>query len=177
MPHRTPRALVVYESLSGTKLIAGAIATALEKSFDVRVGSIYEIPSSDAAHADLLIVGGPTHSRTMSTHASRVEAVDWSLDAAEQLQLLVDERTLGVREWIDSVAEVSQFCAFDTRANVPKLMSGAASRGISRALRKHGGSELAHAESFLVNANQTLVESEEARAGAWGDNLAHLPVA
>ena len=67
--------LVVYESMYGnTRAIAKAIGEGARSSGDVTV-----IPAGDStaelvAWADLVIVGGPTHARGLSTEASRRSA-------------------------------------------------------------------------------------------------------
>ena len=167
------RALVVYESLfGGTEQIARAIATGLERSLDVRVGSVEQLPASDVGHADLLVLGGPTHAHSMSLPATRAEAIAWTHDEARHLTLAPGTHSIGVREWLDDLAVVSRFAAFDTRASIPRLLSGAASHAIARALAKRGGVAITEPESFLVDSANALADNEVQRAIAWGDALA-----
>ena len=167
------RALVVYESLfGGTERIARAIATGLERSLDVRVGSVEQLPASDVAHAELLVLGGPTHAHSMSLPTTRAEAIAWTHDVARQLELAPGTHSLGVREWLDDLTAVPLFAAFDTRASIPRLLSGAASHAIARALAKRDGVAIAEPESFLVDSANALADGEVQRAIAWGDALA-----
>ena len=66
-------AIVVYESIYGnTRAVAEAIAEGLGGAPAV---SPAELPA-DAAQADLLVVGGPTHIHGMATARSRRAAVE-----------------------------------------------------------------------------------------------------
>ena len=104
--------------------------------------------------------------------ATRAEAIRWSHDVARRLQLSPGTHTIGVREWLGELATVPRFATFDTRASIPRLLSGAASRGIARELAKHGGTPIAEPESFLVDSASSLGDNELARALAWGAQLA-----
>jgi len=169
----TLTALVVYESMfGGTERIARAIANGLEQALTVRVGSVEQITPSDAATVDLLVVGGPTHAHAMSLPASRAEAIEWTHDPARHLQLAPGMHSIGVREWLQNVADVPRFAAFDTRASIPRIFSGAASHGIARELSRRGGTQVVEPESFLVDPSNALADGEVRRAIAWGDALA-----
>jgi hypothetical protein len=62
--------------------------------------------------------------------------------------------------------------AFDTRAQGWKLMTGAASGGISRQLQKHGAHLLVRPESFLVTAKEgPLVDGEVSHAHTWAQHI------
>jgi hypothetical protein len=52
------------------------------------------------------------------------------------------------------------------------LLSGRASLGIAKGLRRHGARMLAKPESFLVTKDNRLCPGEEDRARAWGQQLA-----
>jgi hypothetical protein len=61
--------------------------------------------------------------------------------------------------------------AFDTRADKSPWLTGAASRGIAKRLRRRGY-EVLSTESFLVEDSEgPLVEGELERARAWGADL------
>jgi hypothetical protein len=62
--------------------------------------------------------------------------------------------------------------AFDTRLKMPAFLSGRASRGIDKALRRHGVTMVAKPESFFVTKHNQLLLGEEDRARAWGRQLA-----
>lgn len=167
------RALVVYETMfGGTEKIARAIANGLGQSLEVRVGSVEQLSAADLAMVDLLVLGGPTHAHAMSLPATRAEAVAWTHDPARKLQLAPGTHDIGVRDWLGTLTEVPRFAAFDTRASIPRLLSGAASRGIARELAKRGGTAVAEPESFLVDSANTLADDEVLRAIDWGKALA-----
>ena len=62
--------------------------------------------------------------------------------------------------------------AFDTRLAGAPLLTGRASRGISRLLKRHGYHLVAPPESFLVTRRDTLADGESSRARRWGEALA-----
>jgi hypothetical protein len=75
----------------------------------------------------------------------------------------------GIRGWLGGIgAGHGLAAAFDTRLDGVPVLTGRASRGISRLLKGHGYRLLAAPESFLVSERGTLLEGEAARARAWG---------
>ena len=62
--------------------------------------------------------------------------------------------------------------AFDTRIDAPAALTGRASKGIAKRLRRCGFSLVVEPESFLVDKHNRLVDGEEERARAWGAALA-----
>jgi len=160
--------IVVYESMYGnTRAIAEAIAEGLG---DATVASPAELPA-DAAQADLLIVGGPTHAHTMASARSRRAAVE-SARGAAVAPGAADGPAL--RDWLAELAgeDRAYAAAFDTRINKPEWLTGAASHGIAKRLRRHGYTIL-DTSSFLVSANEgPLVDGELERARRWGAELA-----
>jgi hypothetical protein len=52
------------------------------------------------------------------------------------------------------------------------MLTGRASRGISRLLRRHGYRLIVPPESFVVTKLNTLVDGESSRARRWGKALA-----
>jgi flavodoxin len=165
-------ALVVYESVYGnTRAIAEAIAEGL--------GGAEVVPVHQAAnraeHAELLVAGGPTHVHGMSTTRSRqmaVEAVHEDGDA-HHLEPGVAEEP-GLRAWIRDLPESKggRAAAFDTRADKSPWLTGAASRGIAKRLRRRGYDVLG-TESFLVEDSEgPLADGELERARAWAADLA-----
>ena len=57
-------------------LVADAIGAGLRTSFDVRVVPVSEVSPAVHADADLVVVGGPTHSHGMSRASTRKAAVE-----------------------------------------------------------------------------------------------------
>jgi flavodoxin len=133
---------IIYDSQYGnTERVARAIAEGLGE--DARVDRVDDGTRVEAGVA-LLVIGGPTQGHgagpTMVTFLERLPQLD------------------GV-----AVA------AFDTRLTWPKLLSGAASDRIARALRDHGAHLVAEPESFLVTGREgPLVDGELERATSWG---------
>jgi hypothetical protein len=160
-------AIVVYESIYGnTREVAEAIASGLG---DARAVSIRDAVSS-VTKSDLLVVGGPTHIHGLTSKRSRAAALD---NAHGDVEPGASDGP-GLRDWLADLPRVAnaQAAAFDTRANGSPLLTGAASHGIARRLRKHGYS-LLETESFVVKgAEGPLAEGELERAREWGARLA-----
>jgi flavodoxin len=79
-----------------------------------------------------------------------------------------------MKEFLDRLPELEGLAvaAFDTRLTWPRLLSGAASDRIAKALTKRGGHLVAQPESFLVSGGEgPLVEGELDRAKAWATAL------
>lgn len=167
--------VVVFESMFGnTRQIASAIAEGLAPQGPVITMSVNDPASKDAAEsAGLLVVGGPTHVHGMSRQVSRDEARSWADDPKKDLSLEPAAPGTGVREWIDGLETVPALCAaFDTRMDIARILSGAASGHIQHELTKRGSAAVLQAESFLVSKETVLEEGELARARAWGASLA-----
>lgn len=169
------RSLVVYESMYGnTHLVANAIGKGLEAAGPVEVVPVSEATAERIAQADLVVVGGPTHAHGMTRQSTRKAAADALDKPKNELTLDPDAGGEGLREWFDSLEKVDcSAAAFDTRFDLPPLISGRASKGINKRLRRHGLTVVAKPESFFVERDSTaLGEGEEGRARAWGEDLA-----
>ena len=69
------KAVVIYESMYGnTHLIADAIAEGLRTHGDATVVPVGELDAQLLEHADLVVVGGPTHAHGMSRASTRQAA-------------------------------------------------------------------------------------------------------
>lgn len=169
------RALIVFESMYGnTHTIAERIADGLRPAFDVTVCAVADATPTLVAASDLVVVGGPTHVHGMSSSTSRRAAVD-ALAKDGTLVLDEDAEGPGLRDWFDELGEQrAAAVAFDTRIDAPSVLTGRASKGISKRLRKHGFRVVAEPESFLVDKHSRLLDREEDRARAWGATLAAL---
>jgi flavodoxin len=167
--------LVVYESVYGnTRAIAEAIAEGL--------GGAEVVPVHEAAgrteQLELLVVGGPTHLHGMTTTKSRQMAVEAVREDGEGHVERGAAEEPGLRAWIAALADGhdAPAAAFDTRADKSPWLTGAASRGIAKRLRRRGY-EVVASESFLVEDSEgPLAEGELDRARAWGTELAKAPV-
>jgi len=170
------RALLIYESMYGnTHAVATAIAEGIRPSGDVRVVPAVEAGDELVAWADIVIVGGPTHARGMSTAASRASAVADAAKPDGWNELTVDPAAQGpgIREWLDGqgAANGKRAAAFDTRVPGPALVTGRASSAIAKGLRGHGFTLVAEPESFIVDTHQRLRDGEADRAKQWGSSL------
>jgi Flavodoxin len=176
------RALVVYESLYGnTHEIADHVAEGLRRSFDVTVAHVDDVTPDLVGQAHLVVVGGPTHAHGMTSRMSRDGAVKAASNTPELPPLDEHAPGTGLRDWFVGLPDGHRTpaAAFDTRFDGPELVTGAASHGIARRLRKHGFDVVARPESFRVDKQTRLLPGEAERATAWAVNLSALvqPVA
>ncbi|MHC5794687.1 flavodoxin family protein [Lacisediminihabitans sp. FW035] len=166
--------VVVFESMFGnTRQVADAIAEGLAPYGPVTTFTVNDPEAKDAAQsATLLVVGGPTHVHGMSRPASREEARKWMDDPTKNVTLEPTAPGTGVREWLDGLDTVPALCAaFDTRMDIARILSGAASGHIERELTKRGARAVLRAASFLVSKETVLEGGELARAREWGSRV------
>lgn len=168
------RAVVVYESMYGnTHAVAEAIAAGLEAGFETVVVPVEDASPAVVVDADVVVVGGPTHAHGMSRPSTRKAAVEAAEKPGSGVTVEKEALGPGVREWLDGLRPApGAAAAFDTRIQAPALLTGQASHGISKALRKHGVREVVPPESFLVTKENRLVDGESIRAKAWGARIA-----
>jgi hypothetical protein len=172
------KAVIVYESMFGaTREVAQAVAEGLAATsvdIEVSVVNVNETDAAAVAAADLLVVGGPTHVHGMSRPESRAEAAIWADDPERSLTLEPQAPGIGVREWLETLAESDgrYSAAFDTRADFPRILSGAASGAIHKGLHRRGYRDIAGAASFLVSKDGPLEHGERDRARGWGEEIA-----
>jgi len=143
--------IVIYGSRFGnTQKVAEAIADALRERGDVRLLPAEEGSAVVPDRGDLLVVGGPTESHTLTP------AVRWYLEALRPRGL-----------WGVTAA------AFDTRVDWPRWLSGSAAHPIARMLCRLGANMVGSEGSFLVTRqNPALLPGEVERARAWAAALA-----
>ncbi len=185
------RALVVYESMYGnTHAVAVSIAAGLSARHDVTLVPVTRATPELVAGADLLVVGGPTHMHGMSSASSRRTAADAARKEGSELVMDPDADGPGVRGWLEGFGSLGMpgrlgrldrldrlgghdalAVAFDTRLGGAPLLTGRASRGISKLLARHGYRLFAAPESFVVSKQNTLLDGEAARARAWGATI------
>ena len=149
------KSLVIYDSQYGnTRLLAEAIASELEAVGPVDVENARNETITFPPDLTLLVVGGPTQVHNVSP------------PLRGQLDTIAKHR-------LDRI----QAAAFDTRAHGPRFLTGAASVGIAKRLKRKGAKLVVEAESFLVDGREgPLVEGELERARSWArDVLAKLP--
>ncbi len=167
------RAVVVYESMYGnTHQIAEAIGDGLRESLPTDVISVHEAQPDMMKDVDLVVVGGPTHTHGMSHGSTRESAVTKAAEPDSDLHLDADAAGDGVREWLESLGPMTgRAAAFDTRIDMSTLVTGRASKGIAKQLRRHGFEVVVDPESFLVTKETHLVPDEQRHARQWGRQL------
>jgi len=168
------RALVIYESMYGnTRVVASNIADGLRGTYEVTLVPVAAATADLIAQADLLVVGAPTHMHGLSTASSRQLARKAAAKPESGLTLDPDADGLALRDWLSGLAGGHGLAAaFDTRLAGAPVLTGRASRGISRLLRRHGYRLITPPESFVVTKLNTLIDGEPSRARAWGEALA-----
>jgi Flavodoxin domain len=169
------RAIVIYESMYGnTRLVAERIADGLSDGYEVTLLTVREALGAPGPDADLIVVGGPTHVHGLSNQRTRKAASDAAEKPASGLTMEPAAGGPGVREWLARMGEGARgaAAAFDTRIDAPAALTGRASKGITKRLRRCGFDLVAEPESFLVDKQSRLVEGEGERARAWGAALA-----
>jgi flavodoxin len=172
----TMRALVVYESMFGnTHAVAQHIAEGIETCAEAMVLAVHDATAEQLASADLVVVGGPTHVHRMSSKPSRSSAVEMAAKD-DDLELDPDAYGEGLRDWFDDLADDAGTgrlaAAFDTRVHGSTLLTGQASKGITKRLRSHGFELVVEGESFFVDKSNHLESGEIDRATAWGQRIA-----
>lgn len=171
------RAVVVYESMYGnTRLVAEAIAAGLEPAMEETTTISVDQADPDLVKAaDLLVVGGPTHAHGMSRPMTRAAAVEAAHEPDATVTLEPEAEWTGLREWFDKLDPVDARAAvFDTRASAPAVLTGRASKGISKRLRHLGAHLVTEPRSFLVHRDRHLAAGQEQEARAWGEELARI---
>jgi Flavodoxin len=168
------RAVVVYESMYGnTHLVAESIGKGLQTTYEVDVVPVDKADRDLIEAADLIVVGGPTHAHGMSRDRTRQAAVADADKPDQNLTLDPDAEGPGLRDWIPGLpATRAKAAAFDTRIDMPAVLTGRASKGIGRLLRQQGFEVIAEPESFLVTKESHLETGEATRAEQWGRQLA-----
>ncbi len=167
------RALVVYESMFGnTHTVANHIAESLRPEFDPEVVAVEDATADKVIHADLVVVGGPTHARGLSKTTTRAIAFE-TAEEEDDLQLDPHAEGPGLRAWLDDLGDGGNraAAAFDTKLRGPAVVTGRASKAIDRRLRKKGFVRIAEPGSFLVDSHHHLRDDEADRARAWGREL------
>lgn len=169
------RTLVVCESMYGnTKHVAEAIARGVRAGDDDRVDVVPAriAAECDLSQYDLLVVGAPTHVHGLSTQRTRDAAARAASNAEKGLRVEADASHPGVREWLKTLEPSrGRMAAFDTRLDRSRLLTGRASKTISRRLRHLGYSPVAEPESFVVDDHTRLEAHEAERAEQWGRAL------
>lgn len=173
---------VVYESMFGnTHAVASAIARGVQdadQAAEVTVLPVRDATGAKLAGTVLLIVGGPTHARGMSTPFTRHKGIEEDIAEThswgEPKPLEPGAAGPGIREWLDGLpvaAAGALAAAFDTRDGY--RLAGGAAHGIARSLEFDGYELVAKPEGFIVWGTEgPLRAGEKLRARRWGTQLA-----
>lgn len=171
------RAVIIYESVFGnTHQVAEAIEKGVRSQFPGADVACLPVSAGTAAmlkDADLLVAGGPTHMRGMSSRMSRSRGAQGEQQKAPNVHVEAGSDGPGLRDWfkgLDRPARPAAAAAFDTRIDV--RMAGGAAPRIARRLSRHGYRVLA-VEGFIVDGTHgPLRDGELERARDWGTDLA-----
>ncbi|MER7756777.1 flavodoxin domain-containing protein [Kitasatospora sp. NPDC097643] len=173
--------VIVYESMYGnTREIAEAIAEGVHQADP---GAAVDcLPLTEAGNdvtrtADLLVVGGPTHMRGMSSGLSRRMAASAEGHKAGHEEAAAEARETaegpGLRHWFQDLPKTepgTYAAAFDTRVASPH--AGGAAKGIANRLSGHSYDLVVEPEGFIVeDSDGPLRAGELDRARAWGAGL------
>jgi hypothetical protein len=151
--------------------IAEAIAAGLRTAGEAHVLPVRETVLANLDGIDLLVVGGPTHAWGMARAKTRAQAI--SDGRRKGMRVEARPGDLGLREWLSALTMNGlASAAFDTRIKAPAAVTGRASLGIMRSLRRNGLSALVPAASFFVTRDNHLIAGETDRARRWGRDLA-----
>jgi hypothetical protein len=166
------KALIVYESMYGnTQAVADAVAAGLVPGAAVEIRPVHAA-GTPPADLDLLVVVGPTHMDGLATAMSRSMAASAAKEDAGKLAPGGTEQP-GLREWLRDLdaPHGARAVAYDTRGDARAAVTGSASRGSARRLRRRG-LDVVDRNSFLVaDAEGPLEDGELDRARAWGEAL------
>lgn len=167
-------AVVLYESEFGaTRQVAEAITAGFREVSHAALENVRDVVHPLLMSVDLLIVGAPTHVRSLPTDETRQSARTWPDKPGSTLRLEPHTELSGVREWLasahlDDVTAV----AFATRMEAPRALTGSATHAIERGLR-HAGATIGNtSETFVVDKRGRVLPDEILRATTWGHQLA-----
>lgn len=171
------KAVVIYESEFGaTRRIAQAIADGLGSQLLTDLHNVRDLvldePDWRPLPVDLLVLGCPTHVRTMPSPMTRVSANDQAHRPGSTLELEPRALTNGIREWLDGIDLMGQRTAtFATRSDLPRLLTGSAARPLARLAVSQGAEIIAQPKSFVVRKDGGVDREQLALARDWGRAL------
>jgi Flavodoxin len=196
---------VVYESMFGnTRNVAEAISDGVREAYPdahVECVAVGRASAELIYSTDLLIVGGPTHLRRMTTDSSRNRHISRQKKAQANggppRELEPDAEGPSLREWFYPLWPDKGWrhaAAFDTRVGSVLVPPGGACYGIARKLRGHGYELVTNPpiwargprddvlvtnrEGFILDdAYGPLRAGEVERAKEWGAQLVRTSVA
>lgn len=157
--------LIVAESYFGnTRLLADSMASSLQaEGHTTTIVEVNDAPSTIPEAIDVLIVGGPTHNRGMSTPTSRGMASGGK-----------DPDRIGVREWLAglTISGEPRIAAFDTVTST-SWINGSAAKHMAKHLAKHATGKHMAIKSFVVRTKEgPLDPAQIVEAESWATSLA-----
>ncbi|MGN6326030.1 flavodoxin family protein [Pseudolysinimonas sp.] len=170
MDETTPRALVAYESLFGsTRQVAEVIAAGMSQSVPTDCRDVRRLSPYELRGFSLLVIGAPTHARSLPTPASRAEGAKWLENRMYGRTLEGRALTPGMREWLGATALTGlRLTTFTTRTDLPRLLSGSALPAMARLARRAGAWVDGRGFEAVVDEKGQLVAGELDRAREWG---------
>ncbi|MGE5131362.1 MAG: flavodoxin family protein [Gemmatimonadota bacterium] len=172
---------IVYESLFGnTRSVAEAIADGVRQadpSAHVDLLPVANAKAEQVARAQLLVVGGPTHMRGMTSDMTRRKGLENEEQAArDKGRGFAPEAGAagpGIRDWFGALPKATpgaHAAAFDTRAGF--RLAGGAAKKISQRLRRQGYGLVGKPAGFIIEGTEgPLRDGERDKARAWGAAL------
>lgn len=156
--------LIVAESYFGnTRLLADSMATSLsEAGHTPTVVEVNDAPTTIPEDVDVLIVGGPTHNRGMSTVRSRAQASGGK-----------DPDRIGVREWLSTLSVPGEptIAAYDTVTST-SWINGSAAKQMAKTLATHAKGRRMAIKSFVVRSKEgPLDPAQTVEAQSWASSL------
>lgn len=157
--------LIVAESFFGN---TRTLAVALKESFEqmghsANVVEVNEAPTTIDEDVDVLVVGGPTHNRGMSTPRTRALASDGKQSP----------NAIGVREWLDALQVPGHpiIAAYDTVTST-SWINGSAAKQMARQLASHAKGRTMPVKSFVVRSKEgPLDQAQIIEAQSWAASL------
>jgi len=133
--------VIVYESMFGNaRRVAESIARGLGPQSHTVVVPVTTAQAGLLDGAGLVVVGGPTHAHALSRAGTRKGAASMAGKPGSELTLERGADGRGLREWLARQHQGGlRAAAFDTRLDRLAVLTGRASKGIGRLLRRHGG--------------------------------------
>ena len=169
------RAVVVDESMFATTCrVAEPVEVGLGSREHVEVIGAADAGPRTLEAADWLVVGGPTHARSMSRPTTGPGAPDDGRRSHGGLTLEPGaDAGPGVRVPMASLGQSHDPAAgLDTGIKVLADLSGRASGSVRVGLARHGLNLVVPAESFLVDRTSHWLDADSDRARAWWAHLA-----
>lgn len=163
-------ALVVYESFVGnSESIARAVAGGLRlEGLTAEAVDVSDAHEVDVEAYDLLVVGGPTHSFSLSRSSTRDNAVARGGDSHYSQR--------GLREWLSDIPirdGTHLAAAFDTRVSQVRRFPLSAARAAARILRQRRFILMDQPQGFVMEDTAgPLAQNEMERAIAWARSIA-----